>query len=493
MKNKKTFCLFAVCLMLLTILLVNKTFQNDIFFTIPTGNYIMENGVNDVEPFTWHQNLKFTKLRWAFDVCVAGIYNIFGFTGLYIFTLVIAELIALTLFTTISKKGGNKIVAFAVTLFAMVTLSSYITCRAQIVSYLLFALEMYSIQKLMETGQKRYSVYLIAISYLILCFHSSVWLAYFFFYIPYIVECIIVKLEINKLLEKPDKIIIENRNFKPLFITMIIALLCGFCTPLGLSPFTYMPKVLGGVSSEIILELKPTVFEKNTSIVVLIISLFVMLGTTKTKVKLVDLFYILGFLLMSKLALRNVGIAIVAMSIPFANIINSMIEEYDKKSIFEFAERKLGKITSMILIFLIVVLIVVTHYKEIQNQKYYTSAEYPIAAAEFIKENLDLDKIKIYNQFNYGSYLEFCGIPTFIDSRSEIYCKEFNDVTILEDFKLLEINKSVSIDYIVEKYGITHIVEFSSADCVEHLRDSEKYKEIYGDFYFVVYEVVGEK
>ena len=49
-----------------------------------------------------------------------------------------------------------------------------------------------------------------------------------------------------------------------------------------------------------------------------------------------------------------------------------MTKEYDIKSIFEFAERKLGKITSMIIMFLIVVLIVVTHYKEIQNQKYFT-------------------------------------------------------------------------------------------------------------------------
>lgn len=489
MKNKKTFYLFAICLMILTILLVNKTLQNDTFFTIPTGNYIIKNGVNDVEPFTWHENLKFTKLRWAFDVCVAFVYNNLGFNGIYAFTLVIAELIALAIFTTISIKNNNKIVAFSVTLFAMVTLSSYITCRAQIVSYLLFALEMYSIQKLMDTGKKRYSIYLIAISYLILCFHSSVWLSYFFFYIPYIVEGLIVKLGINKIFENPGKIVMEDRKFKPLFITMGIALLCGFCTPLGLSPFTYMPRVLGGLSSQIIMELQPTSFERNTSIVILLISLFAVLGTTKAKVKLTDLFFILGFLLMSKLAIRNVGIAIVAMSIPFANIICSMITAYNKEEVFEFAEGIMGKITSMIIMVLVCILILVTNYKKIKDQQYYTEAEYPIGAAEYIKNNLDLDSIRIYNQFNYGSYLEFCGIPSFMDSRSEIYCKEFNDVTILEDFKNVDISNTMQMDELVEKYDITHIVEYARATSIQNLDSNPNYTEVYRDIYFVIFEV----
>ena len=106
MKKNKVFWLFAVCLLMITTGIVTKTFQNDTFFTIPTGNYILENGVNDVEPFTWHENLKFTKLRWAFDITVAKIYQIAGFSGLYVFTIIIAFLIAFTIFTTLSKNVG---------------------------------------------------------------------------------------------------------------------------------------------------------------------------------------------------------------------------------------------------------------------------------------------------------------------------------------------------------------------------------------------------
>ena len=59
-KNKKSFWILLISILILTIPLINKTFQNDTYFTIPTGNYILENGIDDVEPFTWHENLKFT-------------------------------------------------------------------------------------------------------------------------------------------------------------------------------------------------------------------------------------------------------------------------------------------------------------------------------------------------------------------------------------------------------------------------------------------------
>lgn len=491
MKNKKTFWILLIAILILTFPLIDKTFQNDTYFTIPTGNYILENGVDDVEPFTWHENLKFTKLRWAFDVTVASVFNLAGYTGLYIFTIVVAELIAAALFTTICKRGINKIVAFTISIFTMVTLAGGLTCRAQIISYLLFALEMYSIQQLMDTNKKKYSVYLVLISIGILSFHSSVWLAYFIFYLPYIAEFIINKLGKYNFLEESDKIIVKERNLKLLIITMLIALLCGFITPLGLSNFTYMPKVIGGTSSEIIIELQSIMIEEDTSLVIATLILFVVLVFTKAKIKITDLLYIIGFLIMATLAKRNVFIAIVAIAIPLATLINSAITECKKENMFNFIDNKLGKITSMIIIVLITSYISMLNYQSKINQEYVDKTRYPVAASEFIKENLDIENMRLYNHFNFGSYLELQEIPTFMDSRSEIYCEEFNNVTILNDFRDLEINNTMHIDDFVNKYNITHIICYSSADYIDDMTtNSERYVQLYNDFYFAIYEVV---
>lgn len=34
--------------------------------------------------------------------------------------------------------------------------------------------------------------------------------------------------------------------------------------------------------------------------------------------------------------------------------------------------------------------------------------------------------MKIYNEYNYGSYLLFRGIPVFVDSRADLYTPQFN-------------------------------------------------------------------
>ena len=41
-------------------------------------------------------------------------------------------------------------------------------------------------------------------------------------------------------------------------------------------------------------------------------------------------------------------------------------------------------------------------------------------------ENIDLENARFYNEYNYGSYMLFRGIPVFIDSRADLYAPEFS-------------------------------------------------------------------
>ena len=65
-------------------------------------------------------------------------------------------------------------------------------------------------------------------------------------------------------------------------------------------------------------------------------------------------------------------------------------------------------------------------YKVRMNQEYISDSSYPVEAAAWIKENLDLTTLKLYNEYNYGSYLLLNDIPVFIDSRCDLYTPEFN-------------------------------------------------------------------
>ena len=493
MKNKKLLIVLSICIAILTATSIHKTLENDTFFTIPTGNYILQHGVDEVEPFTWHNNLKFTKLRWGFDVLVASIFNIFGFTGLYMFVIVLSIIIGISLFITLVKRKNNPIVAFLITVITIVCMKECLKCRGQIMSYLFFILEIYSIQMLLETGKKKYSVYLVLISFSILIFHSSVWLAHFIFYIPYIVEWILNKINIHIVFEKTGKIELEERDskvIKQLFITMGIVIVTGFLTPLKLTPFTYMFKVIGGFSSKIILELQKQKISETYELLAIIIGVCGILSITKTKIKFTDVCLIVGLIIMSTLAVRNMYIALVVLAFPICSLITSYIKEFNKEQVFEKIAESINKNYCILTIILLVsVAFSINNYKDIYEEQYVDESGYPVQASEYILSNIDMSKMKLYNHFNFGSYLEFKGIPTFMDSRSEVYCEEFNNVQILKDFAKFDLDLELTADDMVEKYGITHFIFTANNANINKMKNKTKYNLVYDDEKFVIFEV----
>ena len=115
---------------------------------------------------------------------------------------------------------------------------------------------------------------------------------------------------------------------------------------------------------------------------------------------------------------------------------------------------------------------------------------YPVDAATFILENLDIQNIKLYNEYNYGSYLLFRGIPVFIDSRADLYSPEFNEnVTVFDDFLSLSGVNTDKIEEILDKYQITHLIMYKNSKLRTFIKqDIERYNLLYEDDYFCVYE-----
>lgn len=77
--DKKTIAKFHVlaiiCIIIFSAVMAPKTLQNDTFYTISIGEHIMENGIDRVDPFSWH-DLKYTYPHWLYDVFIYLIYSI---------------------------------------------------------------------------------------------------------------------------------------------------------------------------------------------------------------------------------------------------------------------------------------------------------------------------------------------------------------------------------------------------------------------------------
>ena len=196
---------------------------------------------------------------------------------------------------------------------------------------------------------------------------------------------------------------------------------------------------------------------------------------------------------MSFMSRRQVSLLLVIGVFSFAKWIDYLIEKYDKGSSIDFMNfmtTLIGKVITIV----IVVFISFSFYKSKLNDPYIDSSKYPVDAATWMLENLDVDNIKIYNEYNYGSYLLYRGIPVFIDSRADLYTPEFNKNDeqdegrdIFSDY----INISTIGTYYETKftqYEITHVIVVNNAKLNMFLSRNDEYKKLYKDDHFTIYE-----
>ena len=545
MQNGIKFTIMAVVLIaIFCVALTPVTLQNDTFYTIKIGEHIMQNGIDMQDPFSWHQDLAYTYPHWLYDVITYLIYNTFGMTGIYITTCILSVILGLTLFFTNKKLLKNQSISFIITIGVMYLIRGYIAARAQLVTFILFVLTIYFIERFLETKKKRYAVGLIIIPTLIANLHTAVFPFYFILYLPYIAEYIIAILaetiiyrkfavaklkfkikvatnknedpekikqlreELKKLEEKIDKIkvkrtkelqnpykikLVKRDNCKWLILIMVICIFTGLLTPLGNTPYTYLQKTMQGNTTQNINEHLPMTLANDTEVVCTLVILLAILIFTKTKIRLCDLFMIGGLGYLMLMTKRQVTMFTLMGSFILNRLMLELIQTETKKDLKELTIQFNNLVTVPVMVVVTAVMLGLSYHmaEDKFDDQYVDESAYPVQACDYILENIDLGKAKFYNEYNYGSYMIFRGIPVFIDSRADLYAPEFSgkDEDIFMDF-INTSNIGTFYEDTFEKYGITHVICYKNSKMnmiITKTHDS-KFKELYSDKYFVVYE-----
>ena len=538
---KVNFVVVAIVLIAIFCIAVTPvTFQNDTYYTIKIGELIKNNGIDMMDHFSWHENLSYTYPHWLYDFCTYLIYSIGGFKGVYIITCVLSAILGISIFLVNSKLTKSKSISFIITMGVIYALKPYIAARAQLVTFILFIWELFFIEKFIENRKIGYGIGLILISTLIANLHVATWPFFFVLFLPYIVEYLIaivsdiiiykkckmlvIKHKMKKAQKKNDierlkelqiklqeqedknlkikdkrenknnsyKLVIKRReNVKFLIIIMIICAFTGLLTPLGDTPYTYLYKTMKGNTTQNISEHLPLTLINNTNAMCVLVIFLAILIFTKTKIRLSDLFMLSGLCYLMFSTRRQFSIFVLICSVILTKFIVDLINTYTKKGIKEFEEA----FRNVLVVISLTVLIGLMSYDAVKpklDDKFVDSKSYPVEACDYILENIDLSKARFYNEYNYGSYMLFRGIPVFIDSRADLYAPEFSgnkDEDIFTDF----INtSSVSKFYedTFKKYNITHIItgKNSKTNMLITKTHDKNYKEIYSDDNFVIYE-----
>ena len=490
-KIKKFKIFFIIFIIIMTIGLVKKTFQNDTFYTIKIGELILKNGIDMMDHFSFHQGLPYTYPHWLYDLFIYLIYASFGYTGIYISSIIVFIILVLIVFKTNITICKNYSMAAFSTFLCALSISGFITARAQSISYLIFALEILFIEKFLENGKKKYLGGLLILSLVLCNMHVAVWPFYFILYLPYLVEYLISliiskikkKNKIINLLEK--KFIFEkNENIKYLFLTMIISPITGLLTPIKDTPYTYLIKTMMGNSQKYINEHKMISWLESPFTIIITLETFFL--AIFSKIKLRDLFLVCGLSLMSIISIRHIALLSLGGTIVFSRIFTIFLDNYrlniDEKVINFFNKNYI------IIIFLLSITIFSSFMLDSQTKKDFIDKKtYPIDAVKYIKENIDISSMRIFNEYTFGSYLILNDIPVFIDSRADLYTKQFNglDYDIFDDWINIPSNWSEKFNF----YNITHILVYKEESSFYKIFENyDNYQVLYEDEYFILIE-----
>lgn len=468
--------------------------------------------------------------------------------GIYISTIVLSCILGVLLYITSNKINKNNLFSFIITIGVMYLLRDFIAARAQLVTFILFVLEIFFIECFLETKKKRYILGLMLIAGLIANLHAAVYYFFFILMLPYIGEYLLIKLRdaniiyklrirylkdkiagLSKKNNKPEKLeklqnklvkveekfiefkekskkreenpyrvkLVRREAAKWLILAVILCLAMGLLTPLGDEPYTHLIKLMSGTTTDNISEHQPIVLASHTGAITVTILLVIFLVFTDTKISLKDLFMIGGLLVLSFMSRRQFSMLVLIGGISLTKIMCDFAEKYDKNGIEEFTKIVVswkGKIVAILL----VVLCSFALYHNTKDDQYINENSYPVKAADFILEEaekgeLNLSQMKMFNDYNYGSYLLFRNIPVFIDSRCDLYSPEFNEGADMFSDYLSITGLGTYYENKFNEYGITHVMSYANSKLNMFLKRDENYKLLYNDDNFVFYERTSKK
>ena len=323
--------------------------------------------------------------------------------------------------------------------------------------------EYYCINKLIDTGKLKYSVFLVGLSILMANVHGPLFPMFIVIFMPYVAELLVQKIPLFKKgqLSSDSKIYMKSMNkkvSKMFLITFLICSLGGFVTPYANTflAYTDMFLTIGSNLAETVAELQTLTLLKSIEFTITL-ALSILVLVFSKKIRLSNFLFVLGFGLIGILNTRNTFYFYIFGIISITLTMKELMEH------FKFEGNKLSSYIKKYALIILLTLIIGESFIRISfsiNKRFHdTDTLCPIGSAEFILANYDINKIRIFNSFNTGGYLEFRGIKVFMDSRAEIYIREFNNTDILED----ELNFFNSIEArgvkdFFKKYDITHFV-----------------------------------
>lgn len=424
-----------------------KELDNDIWFLLNSGRYVLANGIPHVEPFTIHQGWNFVMQQWLSGVIFWLTYNSFGEIGLRFLVMAFYILIIFFAYRLCMKiSEENFIVSYATCFAVSILLIPFMTERPFIFSNLILLAEIYALESYLLHKDRKYLYVLPFLSVSLVNLHAAMWPLLFIILVPYLIDSFRFKLGI---------LAGQGYEKKGILLTALFMLAAGFINPYGIDGMSYVFKSYGypeinaivremqaaNINSTFGLMIFPTFF---LQFMVYCYCIF-----KKGKMSIRYILLTMGTAYMALSSIRNLSIFAICGLLPIA----FFLKDYKIKGFGKETPR-----FRKFLIALLIVTILVGGGQYIRKSDNGTEYDELNATIDYILKNAEVQEVVLYTGYNDGGLAEFRGIPSYIDPRAEVFVKKNNKKEdVMKEYYQLKMGMLYYKSFL-NKYVFTHIV-----------------------------------
>lgn len=437
---KKGLSNFSYILLIISIVAIRFyffNFDNDFWFTINQGRYVINHSFPTFALNSIH-DIDFLYQSWGTGTIFYSIYHNFGYIGIIFLLTIVSLLTSYYFYKLCYALSDNKNKSLKYTFFMMVLYTLFfLNTRPHIFTTLILIIMLYLLEKYFKTKEKKYLYFLPVLSFIEVNMHGIYYMVLLIILLPYLIQTFKFKI-----------FGIKSSGFekKHLFIVYVLMILSGFINPYGYKMFTYGFKsyFTSSLFRDSVVELLAPNFHLfgGKIILISILIIYIIYFIHYKKIMLRHILLLLGTTYLALDAIKSYNFFFVCAIFPIPFLCESRETEV-----------RHSKMSDIIcgLLFMIFLGLVVGNLK---------NPDLPVTS-KFIdyldSVVIDKEKVKIYTNYNDGSYAEYRGYNCYFDPRGEIFLKIKNQDNIVKEYYDLQENL---IDYrdFLDKYQFDYLL-----------------------------------
>lgn len=466
LSKKNTFLFFAIPIIL--VIIHNLSINNDIWFLLNHGKYVLTNGFPTIEPFTIHENLSFVMQQWGSGVIFYQLFSGFGKYALFFLPLVMSIYMLFISYKTCMLLSDHRYqLSTYISCLVVAFLSHFIVARPQVFSIAILMTELYVLEKYWKEKSWKPLLILPVLSFLLINLHASMWWMQFVLMLPYLVESVY---------QDYKKHTFHTKHF--LFL-LPIQFLVGFLNPYTIDAITYVFTSYGvDEINNVVGEMQvPNIQHPNGLYVFLSIAIVYLsyMFYHKEKMTLRHFFLTLGTTFLALSSYKGQCYFLIASYFPLAYYFrNSFLPANKLKQPTITTLHRNVYIICCIVLFTLPLTVICMNNQVSMKSEVEGCTNYLLEHSSIAKEDIIL-----YIDYNNGGYTEYRGIKSYIDPRAEVFLKANNhEKDIMKEYNRLQRGDLFYEDF-MNTYHFTHLLVAKGDFLYPYLERDSNYTKIY--------------